>query len=75
MAATKNNNSMYVELDDLAILFGYRNAKTASNAIRNGCFPVHCFKVRGRWVAEREGVKTFFREQRDKARAKLDKRP
>ena len=66
------SDSLYVELDDLAILFGYKNRETARKAIYSGAFPIHVFKLRGSWVAEREVVKAFFRKQREEAHRKLE---
>ena len=65
------SESMYVNLDDLTILFQYKNREGTRRACRRGTIPVHTFKIKGQWVAERETVKAFFRHQREEAARKL----
>lgn len=67
-----SDGALYIELDTLALLFGYKNKETARKAIYSGAFPVATYKLRGSWVADKEAVKEFFRRKRAEAMAQLN---
>ena len=64
----------YLTTDDLQLLFGYKSRNCLYNAVRNGTFPVETYKI-GRWiVADREVVRTFFADQRQRGLEKIERR-
>jgi hypothetical protein len=61
---SRREDPLYLERDDLMVLFGYKNTKAFYNAINLGRFPVPTYKLGGKIVADREAVRLFFAEQR-----------
>ena len=55
----------YVLIEDLTILFNYKNVESTQRAISRGTFPVPTYRVGKRRVADREVVRAYFRKMRD----------
>ena len=55
-----SGSSALMELDELAVTFGYRDEQATRLAIRKGKFPVKTFKIAGRWVATTRAVHNFI---------------
>jgi transcriptional accessory protein Tex/SPT6 len=64
----------FIELEDLVILFRYANRESARLAIERGVFPVEVYLLNGSYVADREVVRQFFKWQREKGLASLNKK-
>lgn len=54
----------YLEMDELTVLFGYKNTRAAIAAIRKETFPVDVYRLAGRWVADPAVVNGFFEAKR-----------
>jgi hypothetical protein len=54
----------YMNLNELALLFGYKDAKNVRRAIQRGNFELPTYKIHGRIVADTEVVKEFFATRR-----------
>jgi len=55
----------YVFIEDLTILFNYKNVESTQRAMSRGTFPVPTYRVGKRRVADREVVRAYFRKMRD----------
>lgn len=55
----------YVYIDDLALIFNYKNKETAYKAVQAGVFPVATYRLAGQIVADREVIREFFRLRRE----------
>lgn len=64
----------YLTSDDLQLLFGYRTLKCLQQAVRNGNFPVPTYKIGRYIVADKEVVRAFFADQREKGLEKIRRR-
>ena len=63
----------YLLIEDLTVLFGYKNKESALRAISRGTFPVSTQKIAGRRVADREMVREYFRRLRAESLAELNR--
>ena len=52
--------SQTLSVEDLAEIFGYKNAQCVYNAISLGRLPVPTYRLAGRRVADREVVRAYF---------------
>jgi hypothetical protein len=69
-----NDSLPYLTSEDLMLLFGYKTMRCFYNAVRNGKFPVPTYKI-GRWiVADKEVVRQFFADQRQRGLAEIQRR-
>jgi len=69
-----DNGLPYLTTEDLQLLFGYKEMHCLYNAVRNGTFPVPTYRI-GRWiVADREVVRAFFADQRQRGLAEIERR-
>jgi len=55
----------YIFVEDLTILFNYKNVESTQRAMSRGTFPVPTYRVGKRRVADREVVRAYFRKMRD----------
>ena len=55
----------YVFVEDLTVLFSYKNEASTLRAISRGTFPVPTFRVGKRRAADREVLRAYFRRLRD----------
>jgi hypothetical protein len=55
----------YIMIEDLTILFCYKNVESTQRAMSRGTFPVPTYRVGRRRVADREVVRAYFRNMRD----------
>lgn len=53
----------YYELDELAALLGYANARAIKRRIKQGKFEIRTYELAGRRVANVSVVKKFFADQ------------
>jgi len=56
----------YLTSDDLQLLFGYKTLKCLHQAVRRGKFPVPTYRIGRYIVADKEVVRAFFADQREK---------
>lgn len=61
----------WVGAEDLRKLFGYKTRRCLYQAIRLERLPVETFKFGGQIYADKEAVRTYFRQQRDAALSAL----
>lgn len=61
-----------VPIEDLAILFRYKNPDTARHAIIMGRFPIPTFRRGKRIYAYREVVRDFFQKKREEGQRYME---
>lgn len=64
MSKRREDDALYLEAEDLMVLFRYKTLDSFYHAVRRGNFPIPTYKVGRRIVADREAVRLFFAEQR-----------
>ena len=58
-------NLPYMELEEVAVLLGYKNRRAAVRAIKNGKFEIPTYELAGRRVANVAVVNKYFEEKTD----------
>ena len=54
----------YLFIEELTVLFNYKNVESSLRAISRKTFPIPTYKLSGRRVADREVVRDYFRKMR-----------
>ena len=67
-----DNIAPVMELDELEIIFGYKNRLALNHAIRVGRFPVPTFIMADRRVAHVDVVQEYFARQKREGMEALD---
>lgn len=60
------NDLPYFNLTELMMLFGYKSLPSIRKSIREGHLKVPTYKICGEIVADKEVVREFFLQQREK---------
>lgn len=61
----------YLFVEELTVLFNYKNVESTQRAISRGTFPVATYRIGKRRVADREVVRAYFRKMRDDGLAQV----
>lgn len=62
----------YLEMDELMVLFGYKNLRALRAAIRDGRFPIKLFGLAGRRVASVKVVNVYFERMAEETMPEAD---
>jgi hypothetical protein len=65
-------NMPYLDSTELMVLFRYTNVRAFRRAAREDKLPVPTWKMGGRFYADKEAVRRFFKNQRDAAMARVE---
>lgn len=64
--------ALYLTLDELTVIFGYKNNKQTKKALNGKTLDIPTYKIRGRIVADPAVVRAWFAKQRAKGMAQLN---
>jgi len=65
----------YLNMSELAAIFGYTNLESLRFALNSGRLPLPTYKIRGQIVADAAVVNAFFEKKRAEGLAELNREP
>jgi len=65
-------DDLYMTLDEITLLFGYKNNEQTKKALNRGTLDLPTYKLRGQVVADPAVVRAWFEKQRLAGMAELN---